>query len=266
MQVFLTALISALTSIIVVVLSHVLSTQRAARQTEEAEREMINMKYLNPLRLHLAENQLRLSEILSKIDGGQTCPQLLTVDSASELSEKDAEWFNGRGTYLVSSAYLTACLFAQMLKLREDHPYLRLGSGQDTQLLAVILQVHRAFRRDLNIYYATQPSIGEDMLVRSESRLRSYREFCESLRIPEKRVWMDRLIQFYLNAGHGKKLENIKEAVAAIEKFSNFLDAAVGGGESIRARMELERPSSLWRVIREPRARVCIAMDVEPSI
>jgi len=240
MQVLLTALISALTSIIVVVLTHVLSIQRAARQVEETERERINMRYLNPLRLHLAENRFRLSEILNKVNDGQSCTELLTVESPSQLSEKDAEWFNGPGTYLVSSAYLTACLFAQMLKLREDYPYLRLGSGQDTQLLSGILQLHRAFRRDLSIFYATQPSIGEDMLVRSDSRLRSYREFCEYLRIPEKRVWMDRLIQFYLNVGGGNKMKNIEEVIAAIDRLSNFLDAAVGGGESIRARTELE--------------------------
>jgi hypothetical protein len=245
MQVLLTALISALTSIIVVVLSHVLSARRAVRQAREADREIINRKYLNPLRLHLVENQFRLSEIMRKIDDGKTCPELLTVDSPSQLSEKDAEWFNGWGVYLVSSAYLTACLFAQIKKLIEDYPYLRLGSGQDTQLAAIILQVSLAFRSNLGIYYATQPSIGEDMLVRSENRLRSYREFCESLRVPEKRAWMDRLIQFYLNAGRGENLTNIKEAVTAIEELSNFLDAAVSGGESIKARMGSDELPSL---------------------
>ena len=108
------------------------------------------------------------------------------------------EWFNGWGVYLVSSAYLTACLFAQMKKLREDYPYVRLDNLQDTQLAALMLKVSLAFKRDLGIYYPTQPSIGEDMLVRTEGRLRSYREFCELLRVPEKRIWMDRLVEFTL--------------------------------------------------------------------
>jgi len=238
MQVLLTASISALTSIVVVVLSYVLSLRSETRKAAKAERETVNTKYLNPLRLHLVENQFRLSEILQKVDGGRTCPELLTVDSPRKISQKDAEWFNGWGVYLVSSAYLTACLFAQMKKLREDYPYLRLGNMQDTRLAAIMLKVSLAFRRDLGIYYATQPSIGEDMLVRGEGRLRSYREFCEYLRIPEKRVWMDRLIQFYLDAGRGDNLKSVEEAVAAIEELSNFLDDAAGGGESIRARME----------------------------
>jgi hypothetical protein len=238
MQVLLTALISALTSIVVVVLSHVLSARVEARRAAEAERKRVNMKYLNPLRLYLVENQFRLSEILQKADGGRPFPELLTVESPSQLSQKDAEWFNGWGVYLISSAYLTACLFAQMRKLREDYPYLRLGNVQDTQLAAIMLKVSTAFRRDLGIYYLTQPSIGEDMLVRSEGRLKSYREFCEYLCVPEKRVWMDRLIQFYLNAGHGDNLKNVEEAIAAIEELSSFLDDAVGGGESITARMK----------------------------
>ena len=57
MQVFLTALISALTSVTVVIISYLLSARGEARKAEKAERETINTKYLNPLRLHLVENQ-----------------------------------------------------------------------------------------------------------------------------------------------------------------------------------------------------------------
>lgn len=245
MNILVTALISALTSVIVVVISHVLSVRGEIKKAERVERQAVNSKYLNPLRLYLVENHFRLSEILRRAAESGQCKDLLTVDSPAEVSAKDVQWYNGWGAYLASSAYLTACLFAWMKKVRDSFPYLRLESDNDTRLTALMLRVNLAFLRDLGIYYVIQPSIGQDMIILSEDRVRSYREFCELLRMPTRRVWMDRLIAYYLETGRGQKLERVAAAIAAIEALSGFLDETVGGGESIQSRLEAEGISSL---------------------
>jgi hypothetical protein len=245
MNIISTALISAVTSVLVVVISHMLSVRGEIKKAERVERQSVNSKYLNPLRLYLVENHFRLSEILSRATESGQCKDLLTVDSSADVSAKDAEWYNGWGTYLISSVYLTACLFAWMKKVRDNSPYLRLETSDDTRLTALMLRVSVAFLRGLGIYYVIQPSIGQDMILLSEDRLRSFREFCELLRMPTRRVWMDRLIAYYLETGRGQKLERVADAIAAIETLSSFLDKAVGGGESVKSRLEAEGISSL---------------------
>ncbi|MET8452349.1 hypothetical protein [Streptomyces sp. NPDC005209] len=71
--------------------------------------------------------------------------------------------------------------------------------------------VHVAFAA-CEVYYATQSSIGTDVLLEPEGRLRSYREFCDLLAEPDRRVWADPL----------------------------FLDDSLAGGASLRARWGAE--------------------------
>lgn len=156
------------------------------------------------------------------------------------MSEKDAAWFNGPGCALISSVYLTACLFAQLKKLREDFPYLRLSAADDTRLAALLLRVQRGFLADHGVYYVIQPSIGESMRVHDEERLLTYREFCERLQDPSWRVWTDRLIQFHLDTAHQTKRERTQNLLTALAQLSAFLDGCVGGGHSIEARRQAE--------------------------
>ena len=74
------------------------------------------------------------------------------------------------------------------------------------------------------------------MLCDNGSRVRSYRDFCDLLRNPTTRVWMDRLINYYLETGCGQKINRVHNAITAIEELSAFLDEAVSGGDSIAAR------------------------------
>ena len=147
---------------------------------------------------------------------------------------------HGLGAYLASSAYLTACLFAWLKKTRDSTPYLRLGSDDDTRLSVLMLRVSHSFLRDQGIYYVLQPSIGQDMILADEDRLISYREFCELLLTPARRVWLDRLIAYYLETGRGMKLDRVADAIAAMEALSAFLDDVAGGGESVRSRLAAE--------------------------
>jgi hypothetical protein len=92
------------------------------------------------------------------------------------------------------------------------------------------------FRLNDGIYYVIQPSIGQDMLMDNGDRVRSYR----ILRLAARscnHVWMDRLINYYLETGRGQKTERIHSAITGIEELSAFLDSVVGGGDSISARL-----------------------------
>jgi hypothetical protein len=222
-----------------------LSSREDKRKAARAERQELNARYLNPLRLHLAETRFRLAEILLRTGESGQCEDLLAIDTPSDLADREPGWFTSWGAYLASSAYLTACLFAWLKKTRDSAPYLRIGSDDDTRLSALMLRVSHSFLRDQGIYYVLQPSIGQDMIIAAEDRLLSYREFCELLLTPARRVWLDRLIAYYLECGRGIKLDRVADAIAAMEALSAFLDDVTGGGESVRSRLAAEGISSL---------------------
>lgn len=222
-------------------LEDVLTQQRESAQREAQERQRVNLTYLNPLRLYVEEVYTRLSQIhqcINQNDG--TCAALLYVDDARMVSTRDAEWFTSEGCYLISTCYLTGCLFYHFKKLRADVAYLRLGAGDDTQLLNLIFKVQRAFLQDLGIFYVLQPGIGTDIYLAEKSRLMSYREFSQHLQDPAQRVWFDRLITFYLETGQGQKPHRVEQALSALHDLSVFLDHAVGGGASLQVREEAE--------------------------
>jgi hypothetical protein len=240
-----TALISALTSVAVLLVSFFLSSRADRKKVTQAERHELNATYLNPLRLQLAENRFRLAEILTRNGESGRCEDLLPIEAPADISTQDPEWFTTWGAYLASSAYLTACLFAWLKKTRDGAPYLRLGGEDDTRLSVLMLRVSHSFLRDQGIYYVLQPSIGQDMILNAEDRLISYREFCDLLRTPARRVWLDRLIAYYLETGRGTKLDRVADAIIAMEALSAFLDDVTGGGESVRSRLAAEGVSSL---------------------
>lgn len=242
MEALVAAVVSAITAITVTLISYALTSREQRRAKEREERQAVNAKYLNPLRFYLVENHFRLSEVIQFVESQGGSTPLRIVDNPEEVSSKESSWFSGPGCYLVSSVYLAACLFAHLKKVREDIPYLRLKGAEDTRLTELMLKVHLGFSREHNVYYATQPSIGEDLWLRGEDRLRTFREFCGLLRDADQRVWLDRLINYYLKTGKGERqeLELARQAVEAIRRFTDFLDMCVGGGRSIQSRWEAE--------------------------
>jgi len=231
----LTAIISAVTSVLVVLVTYGLNSYREAKSKEKQEANRIISTYLNPLRFYLVENYFRLAEMLQRIvkDGGKH-EALLYVTDVREISEQSAEWFNSYGCYLISSCYMTARLFYQLDKIKQELSYLRLSKKDDTELITLISILSRCFGRDYGIYYLIQPSIGNDMYLASEKRLITYREFCQLLQNPETRVWFDRLLNFYIETGQGQKLKRIEDIMGTIQSMSLFLDRVAGGGSSIK--------------------------------
>lgn len=199
MTALLTALIAGATSVVVAWLTSSLTTRRERAGRQTAERERVAISYLNPLRYYLAENYLRLNRIRLEVGESGRAPALVRIESPSELSGKDPSWFVREGAYLTSAAYLTACLFATIVKLRRDLPFMHLTERDDTLLLAKCRRVGIAFRLELGIFYTLQDSIGHDM-IRGE-RVATYREFALSLQDESQRVWFDRLINFYTDLG-----------------------------------------------------------------
>jgi hypothetical protein len=173
------AMIAAVTSVVVTGLSLLLGDRQQRRREERSQRQDLNARYLNPLRFHLVENHYRLADTLQRVDaGGGKWDGMLTISDPAEISGKDAEWFNGVGCALASWLYLIACLFAQLKKVRDDFPYLRLAAADDTRLAALLLGVQQGYLLDQGIYYVTQPSIGQSMWVQDQDRLLTYREPC----------------------------------------------------------------------------------------
>jgi hypothetical protein len=235
------AMIAAVTSVVVTGLSLLPGDRRQRRREERSQRQDLNARYLNPLRFHLVENHYRLADTLQRVDaGGGTWDGMLTISDPAEISGKDAEWFNGVGCALASWLYLTACLFAQLKKVRDDFPYLRLAAADDTRLAALLLGVQQGYLLDQGIYYVTQPIIGQSMWVQDQDRLLTYREFCRLLQDSGQRAWLDRLIWFHLETAGGGKRERASRLITAIRELSDFLDECVGGGHSIRTRLDAE--------------------------
>lgn len=244
MSAAISTVVAAATSVVVTVLSLFLADRQQRRREQRSQRQDLNAKYLNPLRLHLVENHFRLAGTLRRLALDDAAKAQLIRDfnlsDPAEVSEKDAAWFNGPGIALMSGVYLTACLFAQLKKVREDFPYLRLSAADDTELASLLLRVQRGFLKDEGVYYVTQPSIGELMWVRDQARLLTYQELCERLHDPACRIWFDRLILFHLETARAKQTDRARQLLTAIEQLSDFLDGCVGGGRSIRSRWQAE--------------------------
>ncbi|MEU6772645.1 hypothetical protein [Streptomyces sp. NPDC046759] len=202
MDTFSVTLVSALTSGAISVGLVWLTSRQQRRDSHRTQRETHNMSYLNPLRWHTAEVHHRLSLYATSMDRHGSYRPAQVLNEPREIDDQTEAWFAGTGIALVSSIWMTACLFAQMTRTRHDIPFLRLPGKDDTRLAALILKVHVAFAA-CDVYYATQSSIGTDVILEPGGRLRSYREFCDLLLQPDRRVWADPLIWFHLAIANG---------------------------------------------------------------
>jgi hypothetical protein len=231
------AIIGAIAGVVVVGAERVFEawTKRRDRLAE------INIRNLAPLRLYCEETFFRLHEIQRLVEqNGDHLDFLDAVQNTEQISTKNISWFNEDGCYLVSSAYFNACLFGAIRKVREEMPYLRLRSGDDTRLLNLMFAVNQAFLQNLGVFYAIQHTIGAEMWDRAEQRFLTYREFSERLMTEKERTWFDRLFLFYLQAARGARKDNIQNALKAIMSLAEFIDSAVHGGNAIKARLHSE--------------------------
>lgn len=240
------ATISAITSVIVVLATQYFS-ERSKQQSErlqqqattEQKRDQLNCSYLNPLRFALEECYARLQRIRDRMaEENGFCTWLTRLENPEDLSTKNGQWFTYEGYFLISSCYITACLFYCMQKAKIDVPYLQLSIEKDVVLLERLTDINLAFARHSGVPYVLQGSIGDDIFSPALNRLLNYREFCEKLRDPEQRQWFDRLIGFYIEIGQNKRTDRMNEASKAIQDLLDFLEETVPGGTPIKQRME----------------------------
>ena len=150
-------------------------------------------------------------------------------------------WFVNEGCYLISSSYLVACLWGTIEKLRQEYPYITIKKKDDTLILNKVFEINLAFLKDLSVFYVLQHNIGQIMYNKSEERLLNYAEFVELLINDKSSIWFERLINFMIEVGEGKKKKNIELALDAINSLSKYLEAKYKLGPSIKNRLEMER-------------------------
>lgn len=237
----LTAIISASTSIFVVILSQLLISLKDHKELKAKEIKEIQKEHINPLRFFLAENYLRMKEILAGVKKAdrKIVKDILVIQKPSELLEKDLEWCAGYGCYLLSTCYYTACLLALVERIRTKIPFLKLSREDDTRIMELISQIAVDFTKDLNIYYAIQMTIGREIYSEEKQKVLTYREFCVLVKNPENFIWYSSLIQFYLRIAKGE-YDNLEVLLKHIKELSDFLDHVVSGGNSIEQRQKCE--------------------------
>lgn len=224
-----TALIGAVSAFVVALLTVIL-----ARLTEAGkERKRVRSEYINPLRLYSEEVHYRIEDMFRFPQNRQG----LATTVPQAVSARPAEWFNHEGCYFASTCYLTACLFAGIERVRDGMPYLRHRRTDETELQTRILRVSHEFLDDDGIFYAVQHSIGELMWDTAAGRVVGYRKFCEMLQEPAQRVWFDRLLQFYVDVGKKRRLDQLRRAQQALHALSTLLDE----GAAIQARTRAEQ-------------------------
>lgn len=232
-------IITAGTSIVVVILSQTLIRQRERKQALENDRACLCNEYINPIRFMLAENYYRVNKIARQVKETGKSKDILVIGKETDVLDKNPEWFVEDGCYLISSCYLTACLFAYMEKMRKGIPFFRISRYKDTQLTYIINKLVVDFSANLNIYYVIQMNIGKECYIKDEQRVLSYREFCELLKNKENFKWYKSLIAYYLRIGRGEYKE-MKYLLVHISQLSRYLDNLVKGGDSIKQKILAE--------------------------
>lgn len=233
----LNAVIAAGTSVLVVILSHILIRQKEKAQIIENNEEKFFDNYVNPIRFMLAENYYRIREIIEQVKEDdqekKDKNKILVVDCAEDVMNKDSSWFIADGCYLISTCYLTACLFYHMENIREGIPFFKMSRYEDTKLLELINKLVVDFSNNLNIYYVVQMNIGKEFYIKEEKRILTYREFCELLRNKDDFEWYKKLIDYYLRVEKGE-YKQAEYLLIHIKELAKFLDKIVSGGDSIR--------------------------------
>jgi hypothetical protein len=233
------ALVAAVTSLLVAVVTPWSLRAVEVRRQARTVADEVNLRHLAPLRQQLAETVYRHHDLLDRIRRQET-DVLSYLTDVEDLPDKPWSWFARHGSYLMSTAYYTAALFAELARLRDAYPFLRLRDrAMDAELTALVLRVHLAFRGEHGVYYAVQHAIGQDMLD-NHGRVRVYSDFCRATQDADRGVWYQSLIRLYMGATEPPVTAVITQATSAMESLASLLDTAVGATASVTSRLRIE--------------------------
>ena len=234
----LTAVISAVTSLLVAVGTQYFAFRTTRQLNQAQERDRITLTYLNPLRLYAEEVYARLDRIRDRLEQENgTCQALLSIDQPDAIQSIDEDWFAYQGYYLMSSCYMTACLFFQIQRVRTHAPFLKLSQNSDTELISLLFDVSVSLGKGGGIYYILQGTLAHEMATPEGQTPMSYRAFCTQLRDPQNLAWFKQLVQFYLKLGQGQNRDRIAPTLSAIQQLLRFLERTLGGNTSIEQRL-----------------------------
>ena len=243
----LVATISAITSVLVTIISQMMIASKNRRFAKEKEVRSIQKQYINPLRFFLAENYFRIHKAVDKCRRPEDEKTVASIIADPvELLDKDLSWFAGNGCYLISNCYFTACLLAMIEQIRVKIPYLRLSIRNDTRMMSLINKIVIDFRYIANVYYVIQMTIGRDVYLEDEQRLLTYREFCLQLQNSESLVWYRTLVWFYITNANWEE-DKITGLLEDLKELSDFLDRLVCGGNTINQKMKSEKDAGLLK-------------------
>lgn len=175
------------------------------RSEKEKEKEKIKLNYINPLRVSAQDWQERISDIEKNVRASfiNKSAEPFWIKTFKEIKDKDRtdkisfiEWCNGEGYYSMSTLYITVVYFAYASKIRLEYPFIELVPGDDDDLLEQISEVRKAFGGEFGIWEFLQDSLGR-YVNKDNSRVMTYKEFCDCIIDKSESRWFLKLIDFY---------------------------------------------------------------------
>ena len=199
---------------------------RQERQIDrDKSREHVRLKVLNPL-LIAAEDLLdRIADVnrRRKDAAGREAMQrwfLQVKDKPRQDPDGFARWANDEGYFAISTLYVTALYFHYAGTIRRDFPFLELGAGGETTLLARLSQARLSIGGKFGIWEAMQDSLGA--YLAGKDAVKNYREFCEMLIDEKQSAWFNRLADFYRDI-HLKLDDHLANVEDSLHELISFL-------------------------------------------
>lgn len=219
---------------------------RKERQLDrDKEKEHVRLKVLNPL-LIAAEDLLdRIADVARRRKdpvGREDMKRWFGAvkDKARQDPAGFPRWANDEGYFAMSTLYVTALYFHYAGTIRRDFPFLELGPGGETTLLAQLSQARLSIGGKFGVWEAMQDSLGA--YLAGPVTVKNYREFCEMLIDEKQAAWFNRLADFYrdIHLKLDDHLANVEDSLKALIAFlrANLQTPALGyrlDAESIAA-------------------------------
>lgn len=192
------------------------------RLGESIESRKKLFQYAKPLWLDCNELELRLKTI-------QEHRSVLDGLEALKWSPKDAhslEWYAKGGYFIISTAYLIACVAAWIVLYQQDVVFLQFGRRSLTTQFFRLIQ---SFKVSISsqgsiLYYYYVDGIGERLVQPDQNKPMPFSSFCFEMYTNQLfREYYDQLIQFLNRVAWGEYMDVIDTVVEDLKEIKRFL-------------------------------------------
>jgi hypothetical protein len=223
-KVLLTLFVTPALGVVAAVITTNAKLRQERRIDRDKEREHLRLKVLNPL-LIAAEDLLdRIADVnRRRKDGAGREAMKRWFGAVKDKPRQDpdgfARWANDEGYFAMSTLYVTALYFHYAGTIRRDFPFIELGPGGETTLLAKLSQARLSIGGKFGIWEAMQDSLGA--YLAGKDAVKNYREFCEMLIDEKQSAWFNRLADFYrdIHLKLDDHLANIEDSLRELISF-----------------------------------------------